>query len=250
MSARFSTSSAQFDALHGLFDSKKMDRVIYQAVTRTVARGRQIAAKAVLARLTIKRKYIDDPKNRHAAIKTFVRKGQASGSIYVNNRPLPLSAFKFRQTKRGVKVTMDKNRGQQTFAHAFKAKVKTAGVDDVHDGHVGIFERSDTNIKPLFPKPGRELYKRAQPTPGKFSSTGKQYGETPEGFAWRLGIEELFGPSVLSFISRGEILDPVLKQIDAEFDKQLDSAVSRFTEGKVTSLGLDDTNLDAQNLFA
>lgn len=226
-SARFEITPAQLADLRRVLNPKQFQSACYQAIKRTVARARQIAAKAVQERLTIKRKYIDDPNNRSAPIKTFMRQGVPAGSLYINQVRAPMSAFKCRQTRYGVIVTLDKKRGSMTYRHAFLAKVRTKGLDDQHEGHIGVFERSD-RAAPKVAAPGRELFQRSRAiVPGKL---------TKEGFAGRLHIDELFGPSVLQFITRDEIIQAIYTGIGNELEKQIDSQVSRFTKGKYSTL--------------
>lgn len=234
--ARFSVSPETYAQLARVLNPKQMDTAIKVAVRRTIARGRQIAAKTVQERLNVQRKYIDSPTNRSAAIKTFVPPGGASGSIFINQVKMPMSAFKARQTKSGVVVTIDKAKPSRTFRHAFIATVRTAGLDDVHEGHRGVFERSE-RAAPKVAARGRRVFERSRALiEGKL---------TKDGFAGRLHIDELFGPSILDFFSRDEIREAILRDIGNELPKQIDSQVNRFLKGRAKTLADAVAQLDA-----
>lgn len=234
--ARLSVDPQTLADMRRVLNSKQFDQALYQAVKRTVARGRQIAAKKIQERLNVLRKYIDAPNNRSAAIKTFVKVGVPSGSIYVNQVKMPMSAFRPRQTKSGVVVIIDKAKPSRTFRHAFIATVASPDQLDQGVSHRGVFERSE-RAAPKVARPGRRAFERT-----KAIVEGKL---TKEGFAGRLHIDELFGPSILDFFSRAEISGEILRDIQGELPKQIDSQVSRFLKGKSKTLADAVATLDS-----
>lgn len=237
--ARFEIDANDLANLRLVLNPKQMDRAIYNAVKRTVAKGRNIAAKKIQSRLNVLRKYIDAPNNRSAAIKTFMRTGVSAGSIYINQVRMPLGGFKPRQTKHGATVVIDKARPAQTFRHGFIATVASQNQLDQGASHRGVFERSD-RAAPKRERPGRKAFERAKAlTPADNGTL------TKEGYAGRLHIDELFGPSILDFFSRAEISGEILRDIGNELPKQLDSQISRFLNGKAKSLSEAIAQLDS-----
>jgi hypothetical protein len=232
----FEITAAQIADLQRVLSPKQARQAVYVAVSRTTKRAKAIATKAVQQRLTIPRKYIDDEKNRHSALSATIlgRDVDAVGRLRIKEKQLPLSAFKYRSTKRGVTVTVDKSAAPLTFRHAFASRVRSKRQEELGVGHTGIFVRRKVTAAnaPAYFRKNRESFYR----------TAKRNAITPRGYAWRLPIGELFGPTILDFISRGEIRDAVLRDIGNELDKQLDSQISRFTKGRFKTL---DAAMDA-----
>lgn len=183
-----------------------------------------------MARLTIPRKYIDNKNNRHAAIRTrFTTSDNIPiGRLVVADKRLPLTAFKAIDSKKaGVSVQIDKSTPTLLLKNAFIARLRSkAQIEQGSSGHVGVMLRS------------------------KRAANGERL--TPKGYAGRLHIDERFGPSVLSFITRDEIRFAVESKIGNEFQKQIDSQISRFTQGRfntladaVATLALSDPTTDS-----
>jgi hypothetical protein len=224
----FAITEAQYADLQRVLNPKQVKTAIYNAVSRTTSRAVTIATKAVAARLPIPRKYIVG-ENRHAAIKKRITKGERpEGRITISDRQLPLSAFKYRSNKAGVTVTIDKGQPSETFKHAFVANVKSKRQEEQGVSHKGIFVRRKINAASA-----QKYFKSGRTSHYK---TAKSGSFNAKGYAWRLPMGELFGPTVLDFITRTEIQTAVLRDIGHEFDKQLDSQVSRFTKGKFSTL--------------
>lgn len=233
----FEIDDRTYGQLQRVLNPKQLKQAIYQAVNRTTNRGRIIAAKAVLDKMTIPRKYVDAKDNRYAAIKTRIIKGdRPEGRISVRDQQLPMSAFKHSATKAGVRVTIDKSTPAEFFRHAFVAVVRSKRQEELGVSHKGIFVRRKVNAA--------DAQRYFQKNKQSFYRTAKSRAITPKGYAWRLPLGELFGPSVLDFISRDEIRRAVLAGIGNELGKQIDSQVKRFTEGRSDTLAAAITSLD------
>lgn len=227
--ALFEIDDTTYRNLQRVLDSRQLKQAVYQVVSRTTRKAAQIATRAVADKLPIPRKYIIG-KNRHAALTVKIVKGdRPEGRITIKPKQLPLSAFKYRQTKRGgTTVTIEKDQPAQTFRHAFVAKVRSQRQEEQGVSHTGIFVRQkvDTaNATRYFQKNKTSFFRAA-----------KARAITPKGYAWRLPIAELFGPTVLDFISRSEISTAIYREIGDFRDRQIDSQIARFTQGRATSL--------------
>lgn len=228
----FKVSDSQLRDLQRILNPKQVRTAIYAAVRRTTNKARQIAAKAVLERMEIPRKYVDNSRNRYAAIRSrIVANDPPVGILNVKRVSLPLSAFKAKASKSGgVTVTVDKQQPPIVIRHGFMREVQTKRQMDLGVSHKGIFTRKRTSAR----------------LGEKYTYRWKKYtiGVTPKGIAWRLPINQHFGPSVLAFITRDEIRIAVEKKIGNEFEKQIDSQVSRFTEGRFNTLAAAAAYLD------
>ena len=61
-----------------------------------------------------------------------------------------------------------------------------------------------------------------------------RYG--PNGYAWRTPMVEERGLTVVSFVSKAEILDPLIASAGTLYRDELSNQISRFTGGRVKSL--------------
>lgn len=206
----FSIPQADRLKLRELLDPKQVRQAEFQAVNRTTNALARIVRKGVQDEVKITKKYVD------RVIYTRKAKGDPpEGSIEISQRLLPLIAYGGRASKRsGVTVQISKHKPPLRLRHAFKATVRTAGADGIHDGHLGYFTR------------GRNLPTKG-PNVGNTKVTGKL---TPKGFAGRLTIIERFGPSILDVVEIPKVLDRIVFDADAELHKNLMSQIDRFTK--------------------
>lgn len=224
MQIGISISDVETKALRSVLNPRQYMQAMNQATQRTTRKGRVMAGDAVRSRLTLRKKFIDDPKSSSAAIKSAVTVGKpTTGKIVTTKKPLPLSEFKFTAGKKGVTVTIDKTRPPLLLRHAFKATVASKAQAEQGVSHTGIFERR----------------KNVDSRLGKtYTYRGKKYkiGKNAKGFMWRIPIEERRGPSVFDLVKENEVLDPLVRAIGTIFRDELGNQISRFTGGRVKSL--------------
>lgn len=215
--ARVEVDEQSLAALRSLFNAKQVNKIVYSAVKKTTTQAKGVAAKAVMERLAIPRRYIDGKNHRKAAIKSSMRGGDVPvGVITIRRYALPASAFKMQATKAGgVSVTFDKSKGPQNYRHGFIANVKSDEQDAQGTFHKGAFVRAKET---------------------QFIKNREQTKFTKAGIAFRLPIKEIFGPAVLDFITLPEIQSRVIRDIQGVLQKNLDSQISRFTGGQFKSL--------------
>lgn len=223
MNVGISLNDVEIKSLRAILDPRQYRQALYQATQRATRKGRVAAGKAVKARLPLRRKFIDDPDSRDAAIKSEFDRNAQTGKIITTQIGVPLSEFPHRESKKGVSVSIDSTRPRLELRHAFKAKVASAAQIAQAVSHVGIFTR-DRNIDARL----GELYRYR----------GKQYkiGKNAKGFMWRISIRERLGPSVWGLVRQDDILKPIVANIANLFHKELDGQISRFTTGKYKSL--------------
>lgn len=242
-SIQLTVSPRQLSDLRKILDPSQFKRAVFQAVSRTTKKGESIAAKAVLDRMSIPRKYVVG-KNRYAAIKHSVSRGDVpEGKIKVRDVSLPLSAFDYKDSGVvGVTIKIDKLKSPIVLRHAFVEKMRSAAQEAQGSGHIGVMSR-------------KSIFNQGRIGQG-YTYRDKRYkiGKTPDGYAWRLPLREHFGPSVLKFITFPEIEAEVVRGLGNELEKQIDSQVSRFTGGKfatlrdaVSDLGLSFTDNEPTN---
>lgn len=186
----------------------QLKRALYGIVTR-------VQSKLVTAIRTevksenpfIKKKYLD------RVIKKLKPQGNPPvGAVIVNNKRLPLIAFKVSASaSKGVTVTLAKDLPPIVLKHAFLATVEAGANDE----HTGIFLRKKG-------VPG-SLY---QDRKGRFSRF------TPAGFAGRNPIAQEFGPGILKIVEIPEVLKRIEFDTLAEIKKQAASQFDRFLEPK------------------
>jgi hypothetical protein len=218
-SVRFQFDDKQIADLRRVLSPAQVKQACFQAVTRTTNKAKAICAEAVLSQFTVARKYVVGT-NRRAAVTSKVTRGDVpEGIVTIKSVPLPFTAFKVQDARPfGVYVTLDKARPPLHFRHAFLATVASRAQSDQGVSHRGVFVRT----KARDPKKA-----------------------TPRGISWRLPMKELQGPSVLSRINVPATRAEVLAKVGNELAKQLDSQVSRFTDGRFATLSDATTALDA-----
>jgi hypothetical protein len=227
---------------------------LYQATQRATRKGRVAAGKAVKARLPLRRKFIDDPDSRDAAIKSEFDRNAQTGKVVTTYIGVPLSEFPHRESKKGVSVSIDSTRPRLDLRHAFTATVRSKSqIAAGSEGHKGIFTRKkiDRAVQNWFenwwgrPVTAEEMTRWLTAGYGPGTTTGTRSTERyagrgafskSTGFAWRLPIQERVGPSVFSLVKQDEILKPIVANIANLFHKEFDGQISRFTTGKYKSL--------------
>lgn len=241
-------SDEEVRKLRSVLDPSQVDKAIYQATKRTTERGRKMAGDVVRKRLTIRNKFIDAPNSDVAAIRSrFVGGAQASGTIEIKRRKLPLSEFDHTDSKTvGVSIRIDATRPALVLRHAFKARVASAAQTSQGVSHVGIFTRKKITAavdqwasrnSPALHQVARDYLNNLSPNQMSSSLRSASRGQvTPRGYAWRFPIQEEKGPTVFDLVSEEEVLRPLLNNLGREYTKQLNNQLSRFTGGRLISL--------------
>lgn len=186
-------------------------QAIFQAVSRTTKKLTTVVKKKLKERTFVKAKYLN-----RVVFASVPKKGTDAapeGQVVIKNKRLPLTAFKVRASRKGgVFFQAGPDTQPIVFRHAFKATMVKAGDDGEHEGHDGVFVRA-----------------KHLPTRGPNAGKGKL---TPRGFAGRLAIKELKGPGLLKMINVPDVISDIHVDTRAEFRKQLQSQVDRFTKPK------------------
>ena len=135
------------------------------------------------------------------------RENQPTGVVSVRDLKIPMIAFKptgggtrIPSKAGGVNVLMDKSKGRELFRHAFKVRMRS--------GHVAIVSRV------------------AAKTGGQWKP-GWKHKTTLSGYAARLPIRELFGPSIYDLVDIPKINLEVQSKIDAILIKNIEGQISR-----------------------
>lgn len=214
---KFEIDAATLAQLQSFLKPKQVKSLVFSAVKKTTSQAKAIAAKAVLERVTVPRRYVDGKNHRRAAIKSSMAGGDIPvGIVKIRRVALPMSAFKVKASKSaGVSVTFDKTKSPVTLRHAFVANVSSKAQDEQEVFHKGVFSRAARK---------------------NFVGGGEKVKWTPAGYAWRLPIKEHFGPTILDFITIPEIQARVMRDIAGALQKNIDSQISRFTGGQFKSL--------------
>jgi hypothetical protein len=182
------------------------------AINKTIATGKAKITDRIFATLNVKRKAISD-------VITLKRATQAEleGKITITGKSIRITDYKgVKLGGGGVTAQFRLDRPPLQFKHAFQAIMKANG-----GSHTGIFFRT-THL----------------PTKGPNMGKGKL---TPQGFAGRLSISELRGPSVLSMLQTSSasgaglataIAEEEIAKLGVVLEKNIASQVDRFLERK------------------
>lgn len=193
-------------------DPGQLRKALFQAVKRTTDRGRNIARKEIMGQLKILKKYVD----RSITTQLDIRDpAPPLGIIRISRRQLPLIAYKptgggmRKGGKGGIRVKVWKDRGPLRFSHGFAATVNKQNAKTDDEFHRGVFIRT-RHLSPAERGRGRKL--------------------TPKGFAGRLAIKQLMGPSAESAVELEPVAKAVYDGLTGEMDKQVQSQIDRFTK--------------------
>lgn len=157
-------------------DMKDMGtKVAVRALNKTLTGVKTDASSAIRDEITASKKAVDGTFTMEKAGSAKVQ-----ASIASTGKPLPLSEYSARQTKKGVSVQVKRSRPRTVIPGAFIAAMKS--------GHKGVFWREWR---------GQKRAKRE----------GVRYGMLPRKY--RLPIKQLYGPRVPDIMSN----DPVMKVI-------------------------------------
>jgi hypothetical protein len=167
-------------------------KVTVRALNKTLTGVRTDASSAIRAEITASKQAVDGTFKIEKATSTRVQAAIAS-----TGKPLPLTEYSTRQTKRGVSVQVKRSRPRKVIPGAFVAAMKSK--------HEGAFWREWH---------GQKQAKRAD----------LRYGKLPRKF--RLPIKQLYGPRVPDIMSN----DPVMKLILGKAGDRLHNNLAHETE--------------------
>lgn len=183
----------------------QLRRALFQVIKRTTDKGVGIAQKEVQKHLNISTKYVKRAVSKRLEIRD---PAPPVGVIRFTRRRLPLIAYKLSITKRGgVRAKVWSDRSPLHFPHGFRATVNQQNAETDEQLHDGVFIRT--------------RHASGNPKAGKV---------TPKGFAGRLAIKQLRGPSVESAVEIPRISEAVYEGLKGEADKQMQSQINRFTK--------------------
>lgn len=204
-------SGPTFDRAVAVLNAGQLRRALFQAIKRTGEKGVKIGQQEIQKTANITKKYID----RAIHNKLIIHDPAPPESIItITHRSLPLIAFKPRATKAGVSVKPWKNKPAKTWRHAFRATVNYQNATAPDELHEGIFIRT-----------------RHLPTKGPNVGDEKKTGKiTAKGFAGRLAIKQLMGPSAESVAEIPEVQKAIADGLAGELEKRLQSQIDRFTK--------------------
>lgn len=205
------TAWAKLDAELAGFP-KQLRQVHYAAVKKTADQGRVMVFNRFKEQYpNVQKSKIEsgDLTKRRRPIVSRVenKENQPTGIITVYDYKIPMIAFKptgggtrIPSKAGGVNVLMDKSKGRELFRHAFKVRMRS--------GHVAIVSRV------------------AAKTGGQWKP-GWKHKTTLSGYAARLPIRELFGPSIYDLVDIPKINLEVQSKIDAILIKNIEGQISR-----------------------
>ena len=242
-------------AIKMILSPQQYKQANYQATKRATRRGRVMMGDTVRSRLTIRKKFIDAPNSKDAAIKDRFDRTTQTGKITTTRIGLPLTEFEHTDTKTsGVTIRIDTAQAALQIRHGFRARVKSKSQNASGiAGHVGIFSRK--KIDKIAPQWWESMYPGITSNPAKQASyKADGYGPgtsgltrsglrnsqlkrfTSKGIAWRLPIEERFGPAVYDLVSRDEVLRPTMAKLFELYRDEWGNQISRFTGGRIKTL--------------
>lgn len=258
---KVSIPADQIKRLESLLDPKQVKQALFQAVRRTADEIRTIEVDSIVEHSELTR------HAAHNAVMTIIPRGDIpEGRVVVSGKGVPIIGFRptFLEDS-GMSVTAG---GElHVMPHVFKATMKGTTNDDNEYSHVGAFYRmragdeappakSFSIAAQLMQKSGRLKMQGAEPLDsimaknarrgrmanqdrGKVANKDRARGPNlradpwkpggvKAGFAERLPIHEVFGPSAASFADKREIESQVKERLGEMMEKNLDSQIDRF----------------------
>lgn len=218
-------SDTELAAIKQVLSPQQYKQANYQATKRATRRGRVMMGDVVRARLTIRKKFIDAPTSKDAAIKDAFDRSTQTGRITTKRIGVKLAEFDYTASNTGgVTVRVDTSRAAIQIRHGFRARVKSASQNAAFFSlHVGIFVRKKVT--------------------GGGSARSKSVAYAFEnklfnakGIAWRLPIEERYGPAVYDLVSKDDVLRPTLGKLHEMYRQEWGNQISRFTGGRITTI--------------
>ena len=171
---------------------KDVESALAPAINKTAMTGRARIADAVTERTNIKRGSVLEVLKLQRATKA-----NPVATIAFSDKPRPAFDFKGLSVgKKGISVEFYKGKGRRRYKHAFVATVASAAQRAQGVGHKGVFQREK----------GRDRKNRL----------------TKKGYARRLPIDELKGPSVVAtFQEAPQVAQGIVNNLGDELQKNL-----------------------------
>lgn len=238
--------------LKRVLNPRQFRQALFQATVRTTRKIAVLLKKPVQKHANIASKHlaVGNLDDRKRAIAVIRPKGNVPvGGVRISHRGLPLVAFPHVSMKRnwvrgamgGVRVQTKKGGKWLTLKHAFSARMPKSG-------HKGIFLRRFLGGATVedFQQYGRDTgsfipRERAEGYVGKFGIFRSRGGAklrpiNARGYAKRLPIDEAYGPSVYHVARMPVVLNEITFDASAEYRRQIDSQINRFTGGRFKTL--------------
>ena len=180
---RFDTHLAQrtIADLAKQLGEQQTNRAVASALNRVASQGKTVASRTIRQRYRIKKSQLDKRMGQSRAGAKHLQ-----ARIWTSGSPLPVSLFKYRQTKKGVKVSILGK--QNVIPGAFVAKMKS--------GHTGVFARGRYSAK------GFEFRKK------RINYGHKKYAKD-------LPISTLYTASEGTMFGQPVVIEPVIGKIEA-----------------------------------
>lgn len=184
--------------------------VLVRSLNKTLSGVKTDASAEIRAVVTAKKSAVDATfKSQKATATRLTAVFESTG------RPIPLIDFGARQTQRGVSVQVRRDRPRSVIASAFVATMKS--------GHKGVFWRK-------WHQRGGKLGK----TDAAIARSGYVFNRKRGRYfpianlpkAYRLPIEQRFGPRIPDILSNEEVMAPVLAKADDRLTTNLEHELS------------------------
>jgi len=174
--------------------------VLSRSINDTLAGVKTDASTEIRSVITATKTVVDKAMRINKSFPLYLQ-----GSVEISGRPLPLIAYSARQTLKGVSVQVRKDRARKVIPGTFITTVRTAAqAEGGYEGHEGVFWRkwhAGTGKKGK--NMGKKAWKRMDP-------------------AYRLPIEQRFGPRIPDIIENDPVMNAVLEKSDDRMHKNLD----------------------------
>jgi hypothetical protein len=170
---------------------------VARAINHTLAKVRTASSKEIRQVYNISAKDI-----RQAISITKASRSNMTGFVIAKGKPIPLKAFKPRQTKQGVSVVIKKGK-RDLIRSAFLATMKS--------GHQGVFARGEYGSGSFAFR--RKRLKKA----GGYSLKGGKYQPNNND----LNITEITTISVPLSFANGAVLNNLARKIEDEFPSRM-----------------------------
>jgi hypothetical protein len=206
----------QIKRLESLLDPKEMKSAMYQAISRTAGTVKTIVVDNIRSHSAMSAKYA-----RRGVSTVIPSKGETPEAfIVVSGKPVPLIGFRATFSKsKGATVIVGEGKPPIKLAHAFKATVTATRSDGSEVDHDGIFTRG---MSKTVASHHRRLNKKGHAIVGGVAA----------GYAGRLPIVQLYGPSAASIAHEDEVQKAIEPQINDVLIKNIDSQIDRFLQEK------------------
>ena len=199
--------------LRARLGERETGKAIASAINRVASMGRTKASSIIRGRYRIKKRDLDKRMGTTKASWKYPK-----GTIYSHGVPIPVHLFRYKQTKKGVRVTIMGKRN--VIPHAFVATMR--------NGHTGVYARGHYTATGFSFRTSRKnggrswAFRKHQPL-GESNQKFKQRSDLP--------ITQLRTISQGPMFAHPTVIDPVVDRVEDMLGVRIEHELNRLLDG-------------------